>query len=174
MKKIEKNVQINNKIYYTSYLLTRQKNSENIIIGKGIVFNLKNSKINFTFQGTLQERITDMQFFVDLIQNKSITINGVTLDLPEYKMNKDETTKIVEEFTKKINDLKILRNKFLELNIDFKEDIDKLDKQDNKNLLLFKNIFCDNIVPQNLNIRQTGVHFIKIGNYKKKKDSKSR
>ena len=163
-EKIEKNVQINNKIYYTSYLLTRQKDSETITIGKGIVFDLKNSKINFNFQGTLQERITDMQFFVDLIQNRSITINGVTLDLPEYKMNKDETTKIVEEFTKKINDLKILRNKFLELNIDFKEDIDKLDKQDSKNLLLFKKIFCDNIVPQNLKIRQTGVHFIKIGN----------
>ena len=73
-EKIEKNVQINNKIYYTSYLLTRQKDSETITIGKGIVFDLKNSKINFNFQGTLQERITDMQFFVDLIQNKSITI----------------------------------------------------------------------------------------------------
>lgn len=58
----------------------------------------------------------------------------------------------------------MLRDKFLVLKIDFKEDIDKLDKQSRDNLLLFKKIFCDNIVPTNLNIQQSGVHFIKIGN----------
>lgn len=162
--KIEKNIQIKEKIYYTSYMLTRQKDHETITIGKGIVFNLESRKINFCFQGTLQDRITDMEFFIDLIKNKTITINGATLNLPEYKKDINEKNKLIEEYSKKINDLKILRNKFLELKIDFKEDIDKLDKRSRNNLLLFKKIFCDGIVPTNLNIQQSGVHFIKIGN----------
>ncbi len=133
-------------------------------MGKGIVFNLDSRKINFNFQGTLQDRITDMEFFIDLIKNKTVTINGATLNLPAYKEDINEENKVIEDYIKKINDLKVLRDKFLELKIDFKEDIDKLDKQSRNNLLLFKKIFCDNIVPTNLNIQQSGVHFIKIGN----------
>ncbi len=162
--KIEKNIQIKDKIYYTSYMLTRQKDHETITMGKGIVFNLESRKINFSFQGTLQDRITDMEFFIDLIKNKTVTINGATLNLPEYKKDINEENKLIEDYSKKVNDLKMLRNKFLELKIDFREDIDKLDKQSRNNLLLFKKIFCDNIVPKNLNIQQSGVHFIRIGN----------
>ena len=62
--KIERNIQIKEKIYYTSYMLTRQKDHETITMGKGIVFNLESRKINFSFQGTLQDRITDMEFFI--------------------------------------------------------------------------------------------------------------
>lgn len=133
-------------------------------MGKGIVFDLNIRKINFNFKGTLQDRITDMEFFVDLIKNRSVTINGATLDLPKYKNDENEEKRLIEEYNKKINDLKILRDKFLELNIDFKEDIDKLDKQSRNNLFLFKKIFCDNIVPTNLNIQQGRISFIKIGN----------
>lgn len=162
--KIEKNIQIKEKIYYTSYMLTRQKDYETITMGKGIVFNLESRKINFSFQGTLQDRITDMEFFIDLIKNKTVTINGATLNLPEYKKDINEKNKLIEDYSKKVNDLKMLRDKFLELKIDFKEDIDKLDKQSRNNLLLFKKIFCDRIAPTNLNIQQSGVHFIRIGN----------
>ncbi len=162
--KIERNIQIKEKIYYTSYMLTRQKDHETITMGKGIVFNLESRKINFSFQGTLQDRITDMEFFIDLIKNKTVTINGATLNLPEYKKDINEKNKLIEDYSKKVNDLKMLRDKFLELKIDFKEDIDKLDKQSKNNLLLFKKIFCDSIVPTNLNIQQSGVHFIRIGN----------
>lgn len=162
--KIEKNIQIKEKIYYTSYMLTRQKDHETITIGKGIVFNFESRKINFSFQGTLQDRITDMEFFIDLIKNKTVTINGATLNLPEYKKDINEKNKLIEDYSKKVNDLKMLRDKFLELKIDFKEDIDKLDKQSRNNLLLFKKIFCDSIVPTNINIQQSGVHFIRIGN----------
>lgn len=59
-------------------------------MGKGIVFNLDSRKINFNFQGTLQDRITDMEFFIDLIKNKTVTINGATLNLPEYKEDINE------------------------------------------------------------------------------------
>ncbi len=162
--KIEKNIQIKEKIYYTSYMLTRQKDHETITMGKGIVFNFESRKINFSFQGTLQDRITDMEFFIDLIKNKTVTINGATLNLPEYKKDINEKNKLIEDYSKKVNDLKMLRDKFLELKIDFKEDIDKLDKQSRNNLLLFKKIFCDSIVPTNINIQQSGVHFIRIGN----------
>ena len=163
-EKIEKNVKVKDKLYYSSYTLTRQKEHETITMGKGIVFDLDIRKINFNFKGTLQDRITDMEFFVDLIRNRSVTINGATLDLPKYKNDENEEKRLIEEYNKKINDLKILRDKFLELNIDFKEDIDKLDKQSRNNLFLFKKIFCDNIVPTNLNIQQGRISFIKIGN----------
>lgn len=162
-EKIESNVQINNKVYYSSYVLNRMQDSESIIIGKGIVFDFKKQKINFNFQGTLKERITDMEFFVDLIDKKSVTINGATLNLPEYKENREETIKLIEDTNKKIMDLKIIMQKFLEFKIDFKEDIDKLSDKDRKNLLFFKKVFCDNIVPNNLNIKRTGMYFIKIG-----------
>lgn len=163
-EKIKKSVEIKDKLYYSSYTLTRQKEHETITMGKGIVFDLDIRKINFNFQGTLQDRITDMEFFIDLVKNKTVTINGATLNLPAYKEDINEENRIIEDYSKKIHDLKVLRDKFLELKIDFKEDIYKLDKQSRNNLLLFKKIFCDNIVPTNLNIQQSGVHFIKIGN----------
>lgn len=161
---INKPIKIKNKVHYSSYLLTRQKYNEIITIGKGIFLNLQTRKINFKFQGTLQERITDMEFFIDLITNKTLTINGVTLNFPEYKDDEIEKNNIISEFNQKINKLKILQNKFKEMNIDFREDIDKLDEQDRKNLFLFKNLFCDNIVPRDLKVKQMGVNFIKIGN----------
>ena len=158
---IQGNIQINNKIFYSSYLLTRHKEYETITIGKGITFNLNNRKIHFDFQGTLQERIKDMEFFVNLIKYRTVTINGAILYLVNDNVDKK---KIIGEYQDKITDLKILRDKFLEMKIDFKEDIDKLDKKDKNNLLLFKKIFCDNEVPVNLNIRPDSIYYIKIGN----------
>lgn len=159
--KIEGSIKVKDKTFYSSYSLTRQKEYEIITIGKGISFNLNNRKINFNFQGTLQERITDMEFFVELIKYRTVTINGATLDL--LNANED-VEQIIEVYNNKINELKILRDKFLELKVDFKEDIDKLNKQDKNNLLLFKKIFCDNNIPTNLNIKENNIHYIKIGN----------
>lgn len=163
-RKIDKEIKIKDKVYYTSYKISKQKQKEIIRIGKGIFFDLNNNKINFNFQGMLQERITDMTFFVDLITSKTLTINGVILNFPEYKKNKDETKEVVVEFNKKIEELKELSDKFIEMNTTFKEDIDKLEQQDRNNLLLFKKIFCDKIIPKDLKIEKFGLNFIKIGN----------
>lgn len=162
-REINKEIKIKDKVYFNSYKLSKQKGKEIIKIGKGIFFDLKNNKINFNFQGTLQERITDMNFFVDLISNRTLEINEVILDFPEYKKNKSETEKIINEYNDKIRDLKELNDKFITMNIKFEEDIDKLEQQDRKNLLLFKRIFCDKTIPENLNIKQFGLNFIKIG-----------
>lgn len=102
-----------------------------------------------------------MEFFVELMKYRTVTINGATLDL--LNANED-VEQIIEVYNNKINELKILRDKFLELKVDFKEDIDKLNKQDKNNLLLFKKIFCDNNIPTNLNIKENNIHYIKIGN----------
>ena len=94
---VKKAIKIKDKVYYSSYFWTRTKDNEFITIGKGIKFDLKNKKINFKFKGTLSERIRDIQFYIDLMLNKEMSINDVEIKFP---INEEsvETIKVVEEW----------------------------------------------------------------------------
>lgn len=160
-KEVKGTIKIKNKVYYSSYFWTRMKDNEFIAIGKAIKFDLKNKKINFKFKGTLSERIRDIQFYIDLMLNKEISINDV-----EIKMRINaETIKTIEEWKERLENLKSLKNKLEEFNINFTSDIDELQEQDRKNLFMFMDIFCKDKVLEDIKVKKTGLNCIKIDKY---------
>lgn len=161
---IKKAIKINDKIYYDSYFLSRTKDSEFITIGKAITINLNEKRINFKFKGTLLDRIKDMQFYIDLMLNKSISINNVELKLP-INIKNDGTEEQIEIWQRKLENLKRLDSKLKEFNINFEKDIEQLKEQDRNNLLLFMDIFCKNKIPKSIKSTRTGLNCIKIDKY---------
>lgn len=161
---VKKAIKIKDKVYYSSYFWTRTKDNEFITIGKGIKFDLKNKKINFKFKGTLSERIRDIQFYIDLMLNKEMSINDVEIKFP---INEEsvETIKVVEEWKERLENLKSLKIKLEEFNINFTSDIDELQKQDRKNLFMFMDIFCKEKVSESIKVKRTGLNCIKIDKY---------
>ncbi len=161
---IKKTIKIKDKVYYNSYFWSRTKECEFITIGKAIRINLKTKIISVKFKGTISDRIKDMQFYIDLMLNKSMLINDAELKLP-ISREIEETTEQIEIWKKRLENLKSLDSKLKEFNINFEKDIDELKEQDRKNLFMFMNIFCKNKISEAIKVKSTGLNCIKIDKY---------
>lgn len=163
---VNENIKVEDTIYYNKYEVQRTKNGEYINIGKGITFNLNTKKINFNFKGSLEDRITDIEFFLALINYKKISINGIILDFPPYKEDIKEINNIIKEWEKRLTNLKLIKSTFEKFNINFTPDIAKLEDKDKNNLFMFIDTFGKNKPLKNKNIIKTGLYNIKIEKYK--------
>lgn len=165
--KIEESVKIKDKEYYSSYYRSIQKEGETYKIGKSITIDFNKRKIIFKFEGTFKEIIKDLQFYVDLLKNKQMSLNGGILTLSEFINKEKEKTieEIINDSEKKICDYKIIVDIFSKLNISFDDDVNKLTQQDFNNIQLLKNLFYDGIIPENLKITNQGVNTLTIGKY---------
>lgn len=163
-KEIKETIKIKDRVYYNSYLWSKTKNSELITIGKAFIFNLKEKELNLKFKGTLSDRIKDMQFYIDLMLNKSMSIND-----EEYKFptNSDFIIALeqIKVWQQKLENLKELESKLKEFNINFEKDIEQLKEQDRNNLFLFMDIFCKNKISKSIESTRTGLNCIKIDKY---------
>lgn len=156
-QKIYKNISIDEKLYYTDYILQRQKDGESIIIGNRITLNFQNNKIKFDFSNNLNDKIKALELFIDMQEKQKITINGATIHIPrDNKIN-------LSEYKKELGELKSIRNMFEKFGINFSENLDKLSKEDWHNLHILTNIFEKNIKPEKTFINQTGICRVKIG-----------
>ena len=156
-QKIYKNISIDEKVYYTDYILQRQKDGESIIIGNRITLNFQNNKIKFDFSNNLNDKIKALELFIDMQEKQKITINGATIHIPrDNKIN-------LSEYRKELRELKSIRNMFEKFGINFSENLDKLSKEDWHNLHILTNIFEKNIKPEKPFINQTGICRVKIG-----------
>lgn len=156
-QRINKNVSIDDRIYYNSYILQRQKKELSIIIDNCITIDLNKHKIHYSFKGNINQRIKSLKFFIDMQNKKKITINGITMNLKEENIN-------LEKYEKELNKLIEIDNMFEKLGVDFKEKIEDLDETDWRNINILVNIFEKNKKPEKPLIEQTGLCKIPIGN----------
>ena len=156
-QRINKNVSIDDKIYYNSYILQRQKKELSIIIDNCITIDLSKNKIHYSFKGNINQRINSLKLFIDMQKKKKITINGITMNLKEENINlkkyEIEVAKLIE-----------IDNMFKKLGVDFKEKIEDLDETDWRNINILVNIFEKNKKPKKPLIEQSGLCKIPIGN----------
>lgn len=156
-QEINKNISIDDKVYFTNYVLQRQVDGESIIIGNSITINLVSYKINFNFNGTITQKINCLELFIDMQKKQKISINGATLQL-----NKKDIVN-VENYERELKDLKIINNMFSTLGVNFTDKLEELSDTDWTNIRILVNIFEKNIKPKKPLTSQTGLCKMTIG-----------
>lgn len=156
-QEVDKNVSIDDKVYYSNYTLQRQSDGESIIIGNAITLNLISHKINFNFNGNINQKIKSLELFIDMQKKQKITINGITLQL-----NKKDCID-VGNYEKELEELKIIKNMFNKLGVNFTDKLEELSDTDWTNIRILVNIFEKNIKPKKPLTSQTGLCKMTIG-----------
>lgn len=82
-------------------------------------------KINFKEKGSIQDRIKDAKFMLEIISNKSINISGSIIELNRIS---DESK--IQGLSRHINKLEEILETFNRLNINFNEDLEILTERD--------------------------------------------
>ena len=156
-QEIDKNVSIDDKVYYTNYTLQRQKDGESIIIGNSITLNLVSNKINFNFNGNINQKMKCLDLFINMQKKHKITINGVTLQL-----NKANIVNL-ENYERELKELRTIKNMFNKLGINFTDNLEDLSDSDWRNIKILVNIFEKNVKPKKPLVSQTGICKMIIG-----------
>lgn len=118
-------ISVNGVKYYETYEITRYKNNQFVLkFGKSFTFTLQltessiNGKFDYSIKGTLPERIKDINFLLDYLNNKEFEINTHkgfkltneqinTVNINYFKNNLRLLEKI-DELLKKLNIVSIL------------------------------------------------------------------
>lgn len=149
------------KIIYNEVTRVYEKEKINLEFGKSFVIELpkvlksaEQIKINFKEKGTIQERIKDCCFMLELIKNKSIEINKNKLELNNF----DKKDKFLKEIPSYIKYLKEISETFQKLDITFESDLNTLTKDDIRKIEILR----DTILYQNyerLNLSSSYLRF---------------
>lgn len=168
LKELEKfstnkvNISIAGREYYNNITFVKNKDEEYVIYGKSTKIYLNENKITFKIKGNVYERIRDINFIVNLINSKTITIDGKNIVLPvqvKDKQEKEYITNIKKDLIR-LEKIKCLFEKF---NIKFNIDLNNLSYKDWKNLDLFIHINDGKPVKQ---VQESKLYNIEIANYK--------
>lgn len=128
------------------YTATRiiSKNDTFIDFGRSFRINLNQLKlkkldINFSLKGTIRERIYDLNYLMEIINNKSIEINDDSINLSSINLSE----KILSDLPAQIKELEELEVALNKLNIDLDIDPTKLSHKETFNLKVLKEIVID-------------------------------
>lgn len=109
--KREHSIKINNTLYYTSINIMHVQGKEVIKMGKGII--LDGHKVTITPTGNINERIKDVEFFIDLYKYQKINIDGNEFNFPLNSTSQCEKIILQEkEYLKWLKDVKSVFEKF--------------------------------------------------------------
>src|SRR5699024_9004888 len=128
-------------------------------------FRLVNSspgKFNIKFResGTLEKRIKDTEFFIEIIRNKCLFINNNRIDIDVFDQEEEE---MKNAFADRLKELKEIQETFIKLNITLSGDFSNYDK-DIRKILIFRYI----ILKRNdySHVTKTDYHIHTLGRYK--------
>ena len=149
-------VKIGEKEYYDKINIIKNKNEEYILYGKSI--KIYKNKINFRIKGNVYERISDINFILEILEGKKVNINGQDIEFP-VNIEQEKKKKYKNSLGKDIIRLNKIKEIFEKFKINFNVDLDQLCEQDLKNLTklikLNDGIKIDNI-------KDSNVYFIEI------------
>lgn len=165
---LENPVAIAGKVYYQRYAVVFEKESVTIAIGEGISIRndekAKETLITITPQGTLFERVRDLEFFIEALNNNGFSVNGVNIDLsciPESERQAFLDADRAEQLTF----MKRATEVFKQLHVKGELDLATLDEKSYKNLcMLMVSVLDGKEVPLKDTGRASGS--VTIGNLK--------
>lgn len=118
-------------------------------------------KINFKEKGSIQERIIDIKFMLEIIANNSVNINGSIIELNNFE-NKSR----FDGLSTYLDSLEEIVETFNKLNINFNEHLDYLNQNDwNSINALVQIVLHKNYGPIRLNRENPFLHF-RVANLK--------
>lgn len=139
-KDIEEKVSISNECFYSRYRKVLKKESIEFYFGRSIILTACNSgeyKIEFSLQGTVDERINDLRFILAMLNTDVVVIVGIKFYGIKDKINKD----FQERCEKALNNYKEIRSRLNSLGNMLSLEYDILSDQDYTTLKL---IMCKN------------------------------
>lgn len=155
-------------LFYDRYSQVYYPDHEEIIIGKSHKFILSNDKMTldytYSLNGCLKERVIDEKFFVAVLENKNVNINGNIIPL-EFKDNSDRKLPNIVDLKKHIEWVEKI-DRTLQI-VHAEEDLygDELSDEEELNIhLLVEGIYENKQV--NLNLEGSSFGTINFGNHK--------
>lgn len=146
---VKARIKVGKKEYYNTITFFRNKDGNSALIGKSLICYLYKNNIMFKLNGNLYERIKDINFILDVINNNGFYIN----DFKFEGINKDT---FGEEFLinikNELENLEKLKMLFEKYNIKFDVDFSLLQESDWKNILIFQQINEGKYLKANLNM----------------------
>lgn len=131
-------VAVREQVYFKDAFVQWEKGVPSIRCGKAIRISMpsieksgyQNFNFKIIFKGTLDERLRDLCFVRDILENKEISINKSTIPIKNFSFESKR------ELYKRINDLKLLKQRLKYYGVKTDLDLDKLTDKDNIKLSL--------------------------------------
>lgn len=162
-EQIEMKVGMEDKVYYEYITIKKTKDERNTSFGES--FRLISSSpgkfnINFKESGTLERRIKDTGFFIEVIKNKCLFINGSRMDI---SIPVEERKEMQSSFIDRLKELKEVQEAFFKINIKLEDDFSNYDK-DIKKVMILRDIVLKR--KDFSNIKKKDYHILTIGKFK--------
>ncbi len=139
---IKQDILINGKKYYDHYILEKTADMESVRLGKSVKITPSKRTINFSLQGTLDERIIDGRFMLEIYQGHNIyTSNGIDLGKLTSYDKKD-----IDRVKKFLQLLENLKSIFQYYNVTHEIDFSKIDKESERIINLLIDLIHNNDV----------------------------
>lgn len=139
-------IAIGNTVYYRNWHIRYEEDCMRFLIGKSITITRYNNEnkmnFNFKFGGTLSERILDGEFFLNLMENRGFSANGMFL--PFVPTDSDNFKR--DEFCKKIEIYKEAKQVLQFHDVHEELNMDNLSDTDYRMLSLLVNAYNGNEV----------------------------
>lgn len=146
-KQLNKQIAVNGTKYYDSYNVIHKKDVDEFCFGKSTVLILKKGtneyKFNFKLNGELRQRINDGSFFIDMIENGSIDVDGVNIPI-EVHNSKEFANFEYEKFKEHLIYLKNVRAALDKVGVIDDLDLDNLTIQDENHIRILVDAFVYN------------------------------
>ncbi|MFD5854061.1 hypothetical protein ACFWGC_28530 [Cytobacillus pseudoceanisediminis] len=160
---------LDGRIIYNQVARVIERERITLKFGKSFVIefpkNIKSSdqvKIHFKEKGSIQDRITDCRFMLELIKTKKIELSNNELELNKF----DKEDKFIKEIPGYIKFLEETLETFKQLGISFESDFEKLTQDDIKKMkVLNDTILYQNYEKLNLNKENNFIQFL-VGDLK--------
>lgn len=156
------NVVVNGRQYYNNITFVKNKTEEYVLFGKSTKIFLNQNRVTFKIKGNVYERIHDIEFIIDLVENKALTIDNKYIDL-KVNLKSSEEKIYIENIKKDLERLRKIKNLFEKFNISFDIDLDNLSDTDWKNLDMLIYINDGNRIKK---ITESKLYNIEIAHYK--------
>lgn len=158
---VQEAISINGKVYYPSFTRTLFKEKVEIKIGESLLITIlrddMSTKVSYESSKMLRTRVKDLDFFLNAIKAKHFSINKSKL---AFEIPTDEALNFnIEREDKSLAYYKKVLQLLNILNVSEDIDIEKLTKQDYKNIDILIKAFIENQPVKNL---QKGLMVLKL------------
>lgn len=156
---IKRNIFVNDKKFYSQYMVTGKEGKE-LIVGP-ITIELYTGRIHLKLEGNPKKRIKDLEFIINVLKEKYIMFDNIKFDLP---FNDIETiNKNIDVYSKQIEYFKKIIRVFKFFNTEFDIDYNQLNETDLRNLHCLINLY-DGTFPKD--VKELQKYYININKYK--------
>ena len=101
------------KIYFPAFRVCRKKHIQEMKIGQGILISVneaeKKQVISYTPTGTLEQQITDIEFYHAMMEERQMMLGGIVINIPFTSLTPEE----IQERKEKLEYFKTLQQAFL-------------------------------------------------------------